>query len=232
MPRAIGQISTSATTRVPIYATAYVEQTSGAQRSFKSASASDAAAGTGVRKVKVTYYTLGADGTITGPFVETVTLTGTVAVATVATNIALIEKIEAVAVGSGGVAAGVISMCVDNAGAGSVFASIAAGDVRTRYAHHYVPSNRGCEITDLETMGGDATAALIEIDSISYPPGVEQPFTGMYGSTWDTPRGVQFADRAMIPGPARVRMLVTPGNGDAQETVGSFGFIDRQTSAI
>jgi len=92
--RAQGQILTSSASKVPISATAYTEPTSGAQRSFKSSSVNDAAAGTGARKVKVTYYNLvtNTDGsqTITGPFNETVALNGTTAVATVSTTIALL----------------------------------------------------------------------------------------------------------------------------------------------
>src|SRR4051812_44779293 len=125
--RVLGQVTTAATTRVPLNATTYNEQTSGAQRSFKSSSANDAAAGSGVRQVKIVYYTLSSAGVIAGPFTEIVTLNGTVAVPTVATNIALVERLEAVAVGSGGVAAGTITLYDDAGGAGSAICSIAVG---------------------------------------------------------------------------------------------------------
>lgn len=234
MPRAIGTTSTSATTEVPITATVYTEQTSGAQRSLKSSSASDAAAGTGARTVRITYYTLGADGSIAGPFVEVVTLNGTAAVATVATNIALIEKLEVVTAGSGGVPAGTISLYTDNAGAGSVIASIATGAVRTFFAHHYVPSGKLCEVTDLEAIGGDTAAALVQVKALPYPTGIEQPISGSYGCTTTLPRGVAFpkADAGPVAGPARIRLTVTPANGNAQVTRASFGFVDRGTGAL
>lgn len=234
MPRALGQVTTSAGTKVPVYETTYTEQTSGAQRSLVSSSANDSADGTGIQQVKITYYTLASNGAIAGPFSEIVTMDGETAVPTVGTEIALIEKLEAVAVGSGGVAAGTISLYEDAAGETSAFASIAAGDVRTRYAHHYVPSNRSCEVSDLECIGGNATAALVEIDALAYPPGVELPVTGGYGTTSTLPRAAQFADapHAIIPGPARVRALVTPGNNTSQTTTASFGYVDRATQAF
>src|ERR1700733_2178941 len=101
MSRSKGYVSTAATSTVAVNATAYTEQTSGAQRAVKSSSANDAAAGTGVQTVKLTYFKLDATGDITGPYSEVLTLNGTAAVATVGTAIALIESIEAVTVGSG-----------------------------------------------------------------------------------------------------------------------------------
>jgi hypothetical protein len=129
MPRAIGQIATTANTEAAVEATIYTEQTSGAQRALKSSSVNDTnAAGTGARQVRITFYTLTADGTIAGPFIETVNLNGTTAVPTVNTNIALIEKMEIVAAGSGGVAAGTITLTVDNAGAGATIGTVSANN--------------------------------------------------------------------------------------------------------
>jgi len=181
--------------------------------------------------VRVTYHALSSAGAIAGPFVETVTLNGTTIVAMVATDLALVEKMEVVDAGSSGVAAGTISLYDDAAGTGSVFAGIATGDVRTRYAHHYVPSNRACEVTDLECIGGDAAAALVEVAAMP-PGGVEQPATGQYGTTATLPRSVSLKDGGLIPGPARVQLMVTPANANAQTTVASFGYVDRMTSAI
>ncbi len=223
--RVFGQVTTTSASKVPVESTSYSEQTSGAQRSFKSSSASDTAAGTGVRKVKVTYYTLSSAGAITGPFTEIVTLAGTVAVPTVATNIALVEKIEAYAVGSGGVAAGTISMYDDAAGIGSVFASIATGAVRTFYAHHYVATGAQCAISDLLVSGGDAASATFDIVAKSYVTGVEQPIAGSVACPNTGSRGEQVG--AGVAGPARVRTLVTPANTNSQVSVASFGAVDQ-----
>jgi len=231
MPRVIASVSTSSTTEVPVNATTYNEPTSGAQRSLKSSSANDAGTGTGVRTVRITYYTLSSTGAIAGPFVETVTMNGTSAVATVATNIALIEKLEAMTAGAGGVAAGAITLYSANDGTGTAIAQIATGTVRTFLGHHYVPSDRRASITDLELLGGDAAAALIEIKRLTYPSSgvVEQTVTGPFSTTSALPREVTFLDQqhAIFPGPCRLRLLVTPGNGNAQTTRASFGYVDR-----
>jgi hypothetical protein len=97
-------------------ATTYTEPTSAAQRSLASASANDAAAGTGGRTVKITYY----DGAGAGPLTETVTLNGTSAVNTVATNIQFIEKMEVVTVGSLGANAAAITLYGSTGGGGGV----------------------------------------------------------------------------------------------------------------
>lgn len=122
-------------------ATAYTEQGSQAQRSFKSNNVNDTSAGTGARTVKFIYYS----NTGAGPFTETVTLNGTTAVATVATDIRFIESMEVVTSGSGGANAGTITMSVNNAGGGGTIGSIGVssivtgvGDNKTLWAHHYV----------------------------------------------------------------------------------------------
>ena len=229
MPRVISLITTASAAEVPVNSTTYNEQTSGAQRSLKSASANDAAAGSGARTVRVIYYKLAADGTIRGPFSEVVTLNGQTAVPMVATDLALVERIELVTAGSGGVPAGAITLYAAADGTGTAIAQIASGQPRTWLGHHYVASGKRCQVTDLECFGGDAGVALLRIVREGYPTGaVEQPVTGQYGTTNALPRGVQFNDapHTCIPGPARVRLLVTPGNTDSQITRASFGFID------
>lgn len=136
---------TSSTTRSALRATAYTEQMNNAQRSFVSTSASDTAAGTGARRVKLYYY----DNNVNGPYVEEVILNGTVAVNTVATNICLIEKIEVTEVGGNGSTVGTVRLNTQAAGAGATFASIAAGDNRTFFAHHYIPNGRTMYLTSI-----------------------------------------------------------------------------------
>lgn len=228
--RILGAVATSATTRVPVYDQTYNEPTSGAQRSIKSASANDAAAGTGARTVKITYYTLNATtGAIAGPFTEVLTLNGTTAVPTVATNIALIERIEVVTAGSGGVAAGNISLYSAADGTGTVIAILASGGVRTYLGHHYVPSNGQCVVHDLTATGGDSAAALVELDAKQYAATaqVEQPVEGLDGVSSAMARAVPFGGNSLrVVGPCRVRALVTPGNVNAQTTRVSFGYRD------
>lgn len=237
MPRALGQVTTASTSKVPVASTTYTEQAApGSQCSLQSSSANDAAGGTGARTVKITYYTLTAAGVLAGPFVETVTLNGTTSVPSVGTALCLIEKMEVVTAGSGGVAAGTISLynaIGGSGGAGSVFCSIATGAVATRLGHHYVPSNRQCEVTDVALTGTDAAAALVDVVQTPYPLATEQSVTGPVGVTSAAPVELPFRPNAsVVSGPARLRLLVTPANTDSQTTTASFGYVDRVSGAF
>jgi hypothetical protein len=130
---------------VAVRSTTYTEQSANAQRSIASASANDAAAGTGARTVKITYY----DVLMDGPFEETVTLNGTSYVNTVATNICFIEKIEVVTVGSGGTNAGILTLKAATAGGGATVWTVAAGEGQTFGCHHYVDKDMTCYITGM-----------------------------------------------------------------------------------
>ena len=130
-------------------ATAYVEPAAAAQRSISSANANDTAAGTGARTVAITYY----DNTGVGPLVETVTLNGTTAVNTVATNIRFIERMQVLTVGSTGANVGIITLFTATAGGGSAIGTIGtgnilvgAGDRETLWAHHYVATGYKAEL--------------------------------------------------------------------------------------
>lgn len=121
----------------------YREQTVDAQRSILSSSANDAAAGTGARTVRITYY----DSTGTGPFYETVTLNGVAAVNTVATNICFIEKMTVETAGATGYAAGNIQLKAAAGGGGVTIGAILLGATRTYWCHHYVTSGYTLYIT-------------------------------------------------------------------------------------
>lgn len=234
MGRAIGQVATSAGAEAAIEATAYTEPTAGAQRSLKSSSAADAAAGTGARQVRITYYKLSALGAVTGPFVEVVTLNGVTAVPTVATDMALIEKMEVIAVGSGGVPAGTLTLTVDNAGLGATIGTIAAGARQTLWGHHYVPTGSQCRITDVAIAGGDAAAAAFSLRQAAYAAagiGPELELSGaMLANNATSPPGGEYGYSPQAPllvaGPARIRAYATPANANAQTSRCSFGFAD------
>lgn len=231
MPRAFGYIATSATTEVAVNGTTYTEQAANAQRALKSSSANDTAAGTGARTVRVTYYALAADGTITGPFTETVILNGATAVAMVATNVALIDKIEVLTVGAGGVPAGNILLTVAADGTGGTIASIAAGELRTYLAHAYVPSGRRLHLLDVILDSGEAATveSAFTVKALPYPSAnqAEMPVTdklralGLQGA-----RKLDNEGRALavIAGPARVQLYVAPGAATATTQRGEFGY--------
>lgn len=150
--RSYGYTGTAAAAAKTVRATVYTAPGNNVGRSIVSTVAADAAAGTGARTVKITYL----DATGAGPFTETVTLNGLTAVNTVNTNIALIERMDVMTVGSGGGNAGTINLMTGLAGAGTVIGSIAVGDNQTNWAHHYVPVGKTCYVLLIE---GSATVA-------------------------------------------------------------------------
>lgn len=154
--RSFGYLATAAVATVTVRASVYTPPGNNAQRSVKSTNANDSAAGTGARKVKITYL----DAACNGPFTETVTLNGVTGVNTVATNIALIEKLEVAEVGSGGGNAGAIQLMTGLAGGGSVIGQIQIGDNLTYWAHHYVPAGKKCSITGIDGASSVAAGGL------------------------------------------------------------------------
>lgn len=215
-----GNITTSAAAEYALRQTTYTEQTSNAQRSFNSNNAADASAGTGARTVQLTYYTLSA-GVVTGPFTETITLNGTTAVNTVATNIALVEKIEVITAGSGGTNTGIIQMFTTTAGGGSVFASIAATARQTNYAHHYIPTGRKCflrNFTAYSTVSNaNAPTFMVRTTDLATTNAAERIVMNtvqVQGSTITV--YVEFTVPRMVTGPARVLIYHTTVNGTNQ----------------
>jgi hypothetical protein len=208
-----GSVATSSGSEAAVENTTYTEQTSGAQRSLASSSASDAAAGTGIRTVQVRYFTLASDGTITGPFYETVTLNGATAVAMVATNVALVDSVIALTAGSGGVAAGTITLYTDALGLGSAIATIAVGDRQTRYAHTYVPSGRRAAVSVVSVTNDDLNA-VATVRSLDY----SNAHAAERGLFQDGVGFFSLLQPIVVAGPARVRAYVTPSSAAAQTT--------------
>jgi hypothetical protein len=227
MSRAIGQVTTAAQTTVLVGGT-FNEQTSGARRSLASSSANDTALGTGIRTVTIKYLTLSSAGVILGPYYETIALAGTAAVSTVANDIALVERMYGGSAGSGGTAAGTITLYAAPQAQGAQLTAIATGQASDFNAVHYVASDKQCFLLDLEAIGGDAGVALVDIRRLLYGMSIERLHSGQYGCTSTLPRGVSFPDGPKLPilGPCRLRMAVTPANSNGQTTRASFGFYD------
>lgn len=209
-----GNVATSAVAEFAVNETTFVEQTTGAQRSFSSSSAADTAAGTGARTIQLTYYVLAA-GVVTGPFTETITMNGVTAVNTVATNITLVEKFEVITAGTGGVNAGIITMFAAAAAAGGAIASIAVGDRRTNYAHHYVASGRTCLLTDFYTMTTVSSAQLPQFSARSLDYATTNAAerilfdnAAQIGSSSRTQTSFLHVPRR-VTGPARIQFYVT-----------------------
>lgn len=217
--QSFGYITTSSTSSAAIRATIYTSQTNAVQRSISSSSASDTSAGTGARQVRITYY----DNTLAGPSTEIITLNGTTAVNTSQTNIAFIEKLEVVSAGSNGGNVGTITLYIGTGGGGDGFASIASGDNITYWAHHYVPSNQICYITQIF---GSASAVLggISINTANPISGNTTPqlspdITMRYGTSegnrsYPTPLG--------LAGPILIWLNTRPDTSSASTTYAGF----------
>lgn len=223
-----GDIVTAVIATFAVRRTTYTEQAVNAQRSVVSTNLNDNAAGTGVRQVKITYLT----STGTGPFTETVTLSGTTPVNTVATNICFIESMEAVAVGSTGVAAGTINLKAAVAGGGATIWSIGAGDVQTFGCHHYVPAGKVANITaqwagHSGTVVGSGATFLIKTKPIGIPTAPEIQISDsfrLYGQSSSIQRN--YGTPIVVQGPARLVTYVTPESSASINYRASFDFYE------
>lgn len=213
-----------------VRATTYVEQTTQAQRSIVSSSASDSSAGTGARQVKITYY----DATCTGPFYETVTMNGTTAVNTVATDICFIERMDVVSVGSNSYNVGTLSLYTGTGATGTIFATIGVGnlvtglgDNETLYAHHYVGATTETKVVSVITgvtssaAGGGRQEAFLKYRN----PTVATSPTLLYGDVVTTSQGNAlvrpYGAPQTLTGPAVIVGFVIPV---ANNTTSYFGF--------
>lgn len=195
----------------PIRSTTYTEQTTNAQRSISSSSANDSSAGTGARTVMITYY----DQTGAGPYYETITMNGTTAVNTVATDICFVEKMEMVTVGTGGTNAGTITLWTTTGGGGTAIGTIGSGTVvsgvgdgSTLWAHHYVPDGQTCNITGIAV--GASQPATFHLKS--QPIGVTNAANVIISGLTTTTAAFQrtYGSPVTVIGPARITAYGVP----------------------
>lgn len=220
-----GRIILASTAITPVRETTYTEQTTNAQRSIASASASDAAAGTGARTVKIVYY----DQTMAGPYEETITLNGTSYVNTVATDICFICKMEVLTVGSGGTNAGIITLKAATAGGGATIWTIAVGSGQTFGAHHYVENGKNCYITGFHggIKGADTTGFVLKKAQPTVANSFEKQISdqlrvmssGAFFRSYDTP--------IVVAGPARITAYVVSDSTSSRTYYASFDYYEQ-----
>lgn len=214
-----GYVATAAVTRVAIRATTYTAPGTDAQRSIRSANAADTAAGTGARTVRITYF----DAAMNGPFTEDVTLAGTTWVNTVATNIAFVQCIMVLTVGSGGNNVGIITLNTGTGGGGSAIGSIAATENRTNWAHHYVPVNTTALFTDVKASSTNV-ACLIST-AVTNPTNINVAEQNLMGhiriSTTTTV--AWYSVPIVVQGPALITLMATPAANTASTMHAQFG---------
>ncbi len=132
--RRFGNAAPASVSEALVAMRAYVEPASQAQRSVKSSSTSDTAAGAGAKAVRIVY--------LDSAYVqksEDVTMNGLVAVNTVATDIRFVQDMYVI---QGASAVGAISLMTLVAGAGTEICGIGAGQEQAFFAHHYVPAGK------------------------------------------------------------------------------------------
>lgn len=217
-----GYTATSATSGKVVRATTYTPQGANAQRSVNSTSANDTSAGTGARSVTINY--LDVNFTLKS---ETITLNGTTGVNTVNTDIAFIESIQVTTVGSGGGNAGTIQVWTSTGATGSVWGSIAVSDNQTFWAHHYVPANVTCYVTNI-LGGATVVAGQTNLNHIGNPlvatnPQLQAGSTIVHAAANSFER--EFVVPLVFPGPDLIWLVERPVASTASTAVGSFGYV-------
>lgn len=226
-----GDVFTTIAETRTIHRTAYTEQTVNAQRSIGSGNAADAAAGTGARKIRVTY--LDEDGA--GPYTEDVTLNGVTPVDTVAVNICFIEKLEVVEIGSGGANAGIITLYAGTAGAGATIGTIGATDNQTFWAHHYVPVGKTARVTGMAGHNDNSSAAngthfrlfAKPIDGATAVLRQVSDPLWVQGQSPTTSR--MFTSHVKVVGPARITGYMTSNSGANRTNYFAFDYYETTT---
>lgn len=202
--------------------TPYFEQPVQDRRALKSTSANDSGAGTGARRVRITYF----DALMHGPLTTEVIMNGVTAVPTSVTDIRFVEKIEVIEVGSGLTNSGTITLTVTSAGAG-IIGSITVGtgfDLRTYWAHHYIGPDKKLVIgaIDAGTTSGVNAEAFLEYTN---PLRIGSPEVQIFGSLCvgggnaSTVRPI--SPTFLVVGPARLTMYVIPA-GNTSNYFASF----------
>ena len=222
-----GDVATAATTSVPIRRTPYNEPTTTGQRSFASANANDTLAGTGARSLTLTY--IKSDGS--GPYNETLNLSGTTGVNTVATDIRFVENIIVETVGSGGANAGIITMYTAINKGGTAIGTVNVGDNQTYWTHHYIPTGKVCNITGVScgststTVGAGGLFFLRGQRLFNGNPDIQiSDFIRLYGQSSTFSRVYQSPIK--ISGPSRITLWVNPESTTAQTFRGAFDFFE------
>jgi len=224
----MGDIQTAVLGTYAIRRGTYNEQSVNAQRSIASSSANDTAAGTGARTVTITYYT----ATFTGPFTVTLTLNGTTAVNTVATDICYIEDIAVVTVGGTGSNVGVLTLYVGTGGAGGTLATVTATSNQAHFCHHYVPTGQTAHITaqwagHTGTTVGSGATFVIRAKVLGVANAVEHQVSDtfrLYGQSSSVQRN--YGTPIRVPGPARIVTYVIPETATNVNYRASFDFYE------
>lgn len=227
----LGKVTTAATTEVVIRDSIYLERSVGSRWSVVSTSLLDNGTipNTGAHVMRIKYYTL-SSGTISGPFIEDVTLNGTTAVNTVATNLCYLEVAEVINAGSTGLNQGNINFYDNINATGTNFAQIKLQERMTFYGHHYIPSGKTCCINSL-SVSSTATTGNNPLFRIRYNnPAVSTSSqrvllkVSAQGSV--NTLHINYDNPKIVTGPAVITSYVLPTNGGSQVNRIDFGYYE------
>jgi len=224
-----GEVTLTTVTTAAIRKTTYTEPTTNFTGSVVSSSANDSAAGTGARTIRIFWM----DSTGASIGTEDATLNGTTPVNLVTSTKCFIEKILVLTVGSVGSNVGTISLYTGAGATGTLVGTIAIGDNRTLWAHHYVQSTKIFNLTGITagstaTTSGAGSSYRLRARSISVANSVESQINDtltLYGQSSQTTRNYITAIPA-VTGPARVVLFCTTLASSSIVYRGSFDFYD------
>ncbi len=223
-----GNVTTSATTEVPINKTTYVEQTSNGQRSFASSSASDSSAGVGIQTLTLKYY----NSLLQGPFYELIVLNGTTSVNSINTDICFVESMIGETAGSTGFAVGTISIYAAINKGGAVIGTIAIGDVKTFWARHYVPAGKTMFITNFRcgtsgTVAGNGGVFYIAAKDMLLANSIWKKINDPVVLPGSVPeQNYLYGTSIKVVGPSRVLAFVKPTGTATYISYCGFGFYE------
>ena len=216
------RVTGASTSIVAIEGQTYTEQSSEAERSVVATNASDTAAGTGARKVRIKYY----NNLLEGPFTVELTMNGTTAVDTGVTDIRFVEEFEVTEVGSNDSNVGNVDLRDSTGGSGSNIARIPVGEGRVFFAHHYVAANRFCVVQDIIasiSAGVDAEVIVRVQKSIGTDPMDVQALQRLFAKLNDVRT---LPVNLTVKGPARIKLFVGPVSATATTIQAGFSYVE------
>lgn len=203
---------------------AYTEPSSSSQCKFFSSSASDTAAGPGLRKLRVVYYD-DAGGTLNGPYTEDITMNGTTAV-TMTGSARFIESLTAIELGSGSGPIGTITVTTN---AGAIICTWPPGEPQTQWGHHFVPSGKTCMVNTMAAYasGANFLVFLRIVNPLVSTDSLKKIGPEFVAVTNNTSYFHSFPVPVKVVGPARIELTCQPlAYTRTQKIFATMGYIE------
>ena len=166
-----------------------------------------------------------------GPFTEEVTMNGTTAVNTVASNIAFVDRIEVTEAGSQAGNVGTVRMHQGTGGAGGILGQIEIGDNESNWAHHYVADGKTARVTDIGMSVKGTCGGQVHIRKAT--PTVSNSVENTIDFVQRAEPGRSRVHSPRVPitvvGPARISLLVKPDSSASHDWNGGFAFYEENT---